>query len=150
MKRSSCSCPLSLAWRSGTSLFKKIKTSGQEPWSSGVMGDDSCTRGCGFKSQCRILNGHEIFSHWFAVKIVLFARKDPKNEKEAGVGPFKKINIGWVKLFIKVLQKSKSRSLHRYNIRLSAVLCTTWVEDKMSKTNTSNYAIRSFSMYRII
>ena len=27
-----------------------------------VMGDDSCLRGCEFKSPCRILDGDEIFS----------------------------------------------------------------------------------------
>ena len=43
-----------------------------------VMGDDSCSRGRGFKSQCLILDGHDIFSHLFVVKIVLFARKDQK------------------------------------------------------------------------
>ena len=33
----------------------------------------------------------DIISHIFYVKIVLFVRKRPKiNEKEAGVGPFKK------------------------------------------------------------
>ena len=26
-----------------------------------VMGDDSCSRGCGFESQHHILNGHDIF-----------------------------------------------------------------------------------------
>ena len=26
-----------------------------------VMGDDSCSRGCGFESQCHILDGHDIF-----------------------------------------------------------------------------------------
>ena len=35
-----------------------------------VMGDDLCTRGRGFESQHRILDGH--FSHIFVVKIVLF------------------------------------------------------------------------------
>ena len=38
-----------------------------------VMGDDSCSKGCGFKSRRRILDGHlNIFSHSFVVKIVLF------------------------------------------------------------------------------
>ena len=27
-----------------------------------VMGDDSCSRGCGFDSRRRILDGHDIFS----------------------------------------------------------------------------------------
>ena len=54
------------------------------------MGDDSWMRGCEFKSWHCKLDGHDIFSHWFVVKIVLFVRKDRKNEKENGVGPFKK------------------------------------------------------------
>ena len=41
-----------------------------------VMGDDSCSRGHGFESRCRILDGH--FSHWFVIKIVLFVWKDQK------------------------------------------------------------------------
>ena len=28
-----------------------------------VMGGDSRSEGCGFKSQCHILDGHDIFSH---------------------------------------------------------------------------------------
>ena len=35
-----------------------------------VMGGDSCSEGRGFKSQDRIPGGH--FSHFFAVKIVMF------------------------------------------------------------------------------
>ena len=55
------------------------------------MGDDSSSRDHGFESRRRILDGH--FSHWFVVKFVLFVWKRSKiNEKEAGVGPFKKKN----------------------------------------------------------
>ena len=51
-----------------------------------VMGDDSCSRGRGFKSRHRKLDGH--FLHLFVVEIVLCVWKRPKiNEKEAGVGP---------------------------------------------------------------
>ena len=54
-----------------------------------VMGGDSCSEGCGFKSQHSILEGH--FSHLFVVKIVMFVLKKTKiNEKEAGDGPFLK------------------------------------------------------------
>ena len=35
-----------------------------------VMRGDSCSEGCGFESQHRILNGH--FSHIFVVKIEMF------------------------------------------------------------------------------
>ena len=37
-----------------------------------VMGDDLCLGGRGFKFLRRILNGLDIFSHLFVVKIVLF------------------------------------------------------------------------------
>ena len=37
-----------------------------------VMGGDSCSEGHGFESQRRILDGHDIFSHIFVVKIVVF------------------------------------------------------------------------------
>ena len=53
------------------------------------MGGDSRSEGHGFKSQHRILDG--IFSHIFVVTICNVCLKRPKiNEKEAGVGPFKK------------------------------------------------------------
>ena len=41
------------------------------PWSPGlvVMGEDSCSEGCEFKSRHCILDGH--FSHLFAVIIIL-------------------------------------------------------------------------------
>ena len=54
-----------------------------------VMGGDACSKGRGFKSRCRILDGHDIFSHWFVVKIVLFVRKRPKiNKKRPGLAHF--------------------------------------------------------------
>ena len=54
-----------------------------------VMGDNSCTKGCGFKSQCCILDGH--FSTLICCKNCNVCLKRPKiNEKEAEVGPFKK------------------------------------------------------------
>ena len=37
-----------------------------------VMGGDLRSEGHGFESRRRILDGHDIFSHWFVVKIVLF------------------------------------------------------------------------------
>ena len=51
-----------------------------------VMGGNSCSKGCGFKSQHRILDGH--FSHYFVVKNVLFVWKHRKVEKETGDGTF--------------------------------------------------------------
>ena len=46
-----------------------------------VMGGDSCTKGHGFESQHRILDGH--ISYLFVVKIVLFVWKD-KNKRKRG------------------------------------------------------------------
>ena len=34
------------------------------------MGGDSCSEGCGFESQHRILDGH--VSHLFVIKVLLF------------------------------------------------------------------------------
>ena len=51
------------------------------------MGGDSRSKGCGFESQHRVLDGH--FSHIFVLKICNVCLKRPKmNEKEAGVGRF--------------------------------------------------------------
>ena len=52
-----------------------------------VMGGDSRSKGHGFKSRHRIVDGH--FSHIFVVKICNVCLKRPKiNEKDAGVGQF--------------------------------------------------------------
>ena len=48
------------------------------------MGGDSCSEGCGFKTQHHILDGH--FSHLFAVK--LFALKDEKMKNSPGMAYF--------------------------------------------------------------
>ena len=37
-----------------------------------VMGGDSCSEGRGFESMHRKLDGHNIFSHIFVVRIVMF------------------------------------------------------------------------------
>ena len=55
-----------------------------------VMGDNSCLKGCLFESQRRILDGH-FFTLICCKNCNDFCLKRPKiNEKEAGVGPFKK------------------------------------------------------------
>ena len=52
------------------------------------MGDDSCSKGHGFKSGCRILDGH--FSTLICCNNCIVYLKRPKiNEKEAGVDPLK-------------------------------------------------------------
>ena len=55
-----------------------------------AMGNGSCLRGCGLESRRRILDGHDIFSYYFVVKLYCLFEKTEKNEKEAGVGPIKK------------------------------------------------------------
>ena len=47
-----------------------------------IMGDNSCLKGHGFKSQRHILDGH--FSHWFVVKIVLFEKAENKQKEAEG------------------------------------------------------------------
>ena len=56
-----------------------------------VLGDYSCLKGCGFESQHSVLDGHDIFSRWFVLKLYCLLEKA---EKEAGVGPFKN-NLGY-------------------------------------------------------
>ena len=44
-----------------------------------VMGGGSRSKGHGFESRQLILDGHDIYSHWSVVKIVImFVRKDRK------------------------------------------------------------------------
>ena len=51
--------------RRGTmDIDKQNKSHGLKPCLV-VMADDSCPRGRGFESWCHLLDGHEIFSHWF-------------------------------------------------------------------------------------
>ena len=52
-----------------------------------VMGIDSLSEGCGFKSQHHILDG--LFPHMYVVKIVKFVRKDEnKGKKRTGMAHF--------------------------------------------------------------
>ena len=56
-----------------------------------VMGDDSCSKGCGFKSWRRILDGHDFFSHWFFCKNCIICLKRTKlNKKRPGLAFLKK------------------------------------------------------------
>ena len=52
-----------------------------------VMGGDSCSKGCGFKSQHLILDGH--LPHLLVVKIVIFVLKDENKSKVAGMAVFR-------------------------------------------------------------
>ena len=53
-----------------------------------VMGDNSCLRGCGFKS--RRHDGHDIFNLACCKNCIVCLRRSKINEKEDGVGQFKK------------------------------------------------------------
>ena len=56
-----------------------------------VMGGDSCSEGLGFELRPHLLDGGNIISHIFVVRILMFVWKD---EKEAEDGPFlKKTNV---------------------------------------------------------
>ena len=52
-----------------------------------VMGGDSCSKGCGFKSQHFKLDGH--LPHLLVVKIVIFVLKDENKSKVAGMAVFR-------------------------------------------------------------
>ena len=52
-----------------------------------VMGDNSCSRGNGFESQCQILDGH-FFALIFCKKYIVCLKRPKINDKEARVGPF--------------------------------------------------------------
>ena len=55
-----------------------------------VMGDDWCLKGCGFKSWCCILDGHFFTLICCTNCNDVCLRRPNINEKEVGVGPFKK------------------------------------------------------------
>ena len=62
-----------------------------------VMGWDSCSEGRGFESQRHLLDGHDIFSHWFVVKTVLycFFEKTENKRKRGRARPFlKNVDLG--------------------------------------------------------
>ena len=49
-----------------------------------VMGGDSRSEGCKFKSQCHILDGH--FSHSFVVNCIAVCLKKTENKRKRGRG----------------------------------------------------------------
>ena len=62
-----------------------------------VMGGDSCSKGRGFESRRRILDGHNIFSHIFVVKIVMFVWRDKNKWKRGREWPIFFIKkLSWV------------------------------------------------------
>ena len=61
------------------------------------MGDESCSKGSGFESQRRIIDGHlDIFTLIRCKNCILCLKKPKINEKEAGVGPFCKKTLNKV------------------------------------------------------
>ena len=79
------------------------------------MGRDSHSKGCGFKSRHRILDGH--FFTYICCKNCNVCLKIPKiNKKEAGVGPFKKITMTSMNLSafsVPLIIKANSHSIPR-------------------------------------
>ena len=78
-----------LVWPIDYILSVLIKVSSVEVWSETmsclggspvlvVMGGDSCSKGSGVESPHRMLDGHEFFSCWFVVRIVMFVWKERK------------------------------------------------------------------------
>ena len=61
-------------------LQGKHRVGREPPWSSGY-GGDLCSEGCGFESGHRVLDGHNISSHIFVIRIVLFVSKDENKRK---------------------------------------------------------------------
>ena len=56
-----------------------------------VMGDDSCSRGCGFESRCCILHGHDIFHIDLLQELIcLFEKTENKQIKRPGLAIFSK------------------------------------------------------------
>ena len=55
-----------------------------------VMGGDSRYKGRGFESRCCMLDGHDIFTLICCKNCIVCLKRPKINEKEAGVGPFKK------------------------------------------------------------
>ena len=72
-----------------------------------VMGNDSCSKGRGFKSHCHILDGHFFTLTWCKHSIDCLKRSKI-NEKEAGVGPFLR-NLDVIAAGIKLTKRFTKR-----------------------------------------
>ena len=53
-----------------------------------VMGGDSCSKVCGFKSRHHILDGHFFTLICYQICNDVYLKRPKKTIKEAGVGPF--------------------------------------------------------------
>ena len=60
-----------------------------------VMGRDSRSEGCGFESRHRIQYGH-FFTYNCCKNCNICLKRQKIIEKEAGIGPFKKIAVTWL------------------------------------------------------
>ena len=49
-------------------VSERVSTFTNKQWSSGY----GSSEGCGFESQCHTLDGHNIFSHIFVIRVVMF------------------------------------------------------------------------------
>ena len=72
------------------SFISKLQTNKEHCTGLVDMRDDSCLRGHGIESQHHTLNGHDIFSHWSVLKVVMFVWKNENKRKNDGVGQLKK------------------------------------------------------------
>ena len=70
--------------------LKKVIILALQGWSPGlvVMRGDSRSKGRGFESQCRILDGHDFFTLICCKNCIVCLEKTKINKIEAGVGPF--------------------------------------------------------------
>ena len=88
---------MSFEKRPGTAIKKGVYLGGSPGLV--VMGGDLCSKGCGFESRHRTLDGYNIFSYIFVVRIVMFVRKDEGRQKEAEDGSFfykNKFRLPWM------------------------------------------------------
>ena len=65
-----------------------------------VMGDDSCLKRYGFKSRRHILAGH-FFTLVCCKNCIVSLKRLKINEKEAGVGTFKKTNLRHLRRYVR-------------------------------------------------
>ena len=88
-----------------------------------VMGDDSCSRGCGFESRCCILHGHGIFHIDLLQELIcLFEKTENKQIKMSGLAILKTTTLINHRLVFKQLffsvHKSISNSTTRHLLKM--------------------------------
>ena len=86
------------------------------------MGDDSYSRGRGFKTQPRILDGHDNYFTLIFCKNCIFCLERPKiNKKRLEFGPFKKYRWRKNKLFFWLLVQWKKMKMNEINSFISCL-----------------------------